>query len=170
MRFSTSAYAPAERLEAWREIYGRTLLKLDIEPIDIDNFHTDVLMRRLPGLSMIVGTRSATHYRRNAQRIDNDDLVMSFGLAGSLEASQLGRTVSIEQGEAVVVTAGSPGYVRMPASGHTLTLSMPKRAISASVPDLDAALCRAIPADNAALRLLTRYVGALEDTDTFAAP
>jgi len=33
---------------------------------------------------------------------------------------------------------------------------------------LDAALCRPIPADNAALRLLTHYIGILDETDTLA--
>ena len=84
VRFSTADYAPRERLDAWREVYGRTLLKLDIEPIEVGEFHTDVQMRKLPGLGMILGSRSATLYRRS--RIDNDDLVMSFGLAGGFEA------------------------------------------------------------------------------------
>ena len=54
VQFCTSDCAPRERLEAWREIYGRTLLKLDIEPIE-DAFHTDVRMRKVPGLGMITG-------------------------------------------------------------------------------------------------------------------
>ena len=90
LRFSTTDYSPADRVDAWREIYGRTLLKLDIEPIAAGPFHTDVLMRRMPGLGMIVGSRSAALYRRPRERIDNDDLVMSFGVAGAFEATQFG--------------------------------------------------------------------------------
>jgi len=43
VRFCTSDCAPRERLEAWREIYGRTLLKLDIEPNSDNNFIHDNL-------------------------------------------------------------------------------------------------------------------------------
>jgi AraC-like DNA-binding protein len=165
VRFCTSDCAPRERLEAWREIYGRTLLKLDIEPIE-DAFHTDVRMRKVPGLGMITGSRSATFYRRN--RIDNDDLVMSFGLGGGFEAMQFGRTETMRPGEAVVVTAGAPGHVRASSGGRTITLCLPRAAAAHAVSALDAALCRRIPADNAALRLLTHYVGILDQTDMLA--
>ena len=131
MRFCTSDYAPHERLEAWREIYGRTLLKLDIEPIEAGAFHTDVRMRKVPGLGMITGSRSATFYRRN--RIDNDDLVMSFGLGGGFEAMQFGRTETMQPGDAVMVTAGAPGHLRASSGGRTITLCLPRAAAAHAV-------------------------------------
>ena len=33
VRFSSADYAPCERLDACREIYGRTLSRRDIEPL-----------------------------------------------------------------------------------------------------------------------------------------
>ena len=42
VRFSTADYAPRDRLTAWREVYGRTMLKIDVEPIETEAFHTDV--------------------------------------------------------------------------------------------------------------------------------
>src|SRR5437588_634015 len=124
-RFATADYAPRDRLEAWREIYGRALLKLDIEPIEPDELHADVLMRKLPGLGIMVGSRSATLYRRSRQRIDNDDIILSVGLASGFEATQFGRAAVMQRGEAVVVTAAEPGYVRVPASGRSITLCVP---------------------------------------------
>ncbi len=47
---------------------------------------------------------------------------------------------------------------------------MPLRVISPAVRGLDTAYCRRIPADSAALRLLRRYVGILEEAATFADP
>jgi AraC-like DNA-binding protein len=168
LRFSTADYAPRERLDAWREIYGRTLLKLEIEPVEVGAFHTDVRMRRLPGLGMITGARSATLYRRT--RTDGDDLMMSFGLGGGFEAMQFGRTERMEAGDAVVVTAGATGYVRAPAAGRTITLCVPRQPIARMVGDLESTLCRRIPAGNAALALLTGYVGILENAAALAAP
>ena len=46
----------------------------------------------------------------------------------------------------------------------------PLRAISPLVAGLDTAYGRPIPADNAALRLLTQYIGILEDTEALIAP
>ncbi len=47
---------------------------------------------------------------------------------------------------------------------------MPVRLLSPLVADLDSAYGRSIPADNPALQLLTRYLGIVQDTGTFAVP
>ncbi|MEN3383713.1 MAG: hypothetical protein V7608_3757, partial [Hyphomicrobiales bacterium] len=63
VRFSTADYAPRERLEACREIYGRTLSRRDIEPLPDEPFHTEAIMRRMPGLGIVTARRSAAIYR-----------------------------------------------------------------------------------------------------------
>jgi AraC-like DNA-binding protein len=166
LRFSTDTFAPHERLTAWHEIYGKSLLKVDIEPLERDNVHTDVLVRKLPGLGIMAGSRSAAIYRRSRNKIDNDDVILSINLAGEFEASQLGRTVTMGRGDAVLVTGAEPGYVAMGSSGQSISLCVPARTVPASGP----LFCRRIPADNAALRLLMRYTGILDDTDSFAVP
>jgi hypothetical protein len=128
MRFCTSDYAPHERVEAWREIYGRTLLKLEIEPIEVGAFHTDVRMRKVPGLGMITGSRSATFYRRN--RIDNDDLVMSFGLGSGFEAMQFGRTETMQPGRSLCRRVRPAMCARRPAARRSRCASRePRRPI-----------------------------------------
>jgi hypothetical protein len=164
LRFSTTDYGPRDRLNAWREVYGRTLLNLDIEPLGAGDIHTDVLMRKLPDLGIIVGSRSGSIYRR--ERIDNDDVVI--GLSEGFQATQFGRTARMQRREAVVVTGAAPGHVRMPEGGDFITLCVPRRVVSPAVSRLDAAFCRPIAADNTALKLLTRYLGLLEEADAFA--
>ena len=166
VRFSTADYAPRDRLAAWHEVYGKTLLNLDIEPIDAQAFHADVVMRRLPGLGLMVGSRSAAIYHRKRELIGNDDIILSVGLSGGFEASQSGRTATMAPGDAVVVTGAEPGHVTVPSSGQSITLCVPARAISG----LGTPLCRRIPAESRALRLLTRYVAILEEADALAAP
>jgi AraC-like DNA-binding protein len=166
MRFSTADYAPRDRLAAWHDIFGKTLIKLDIEPVETEAFHADVRIRNLPGLRVMAGSRSAATYHRTPACINNDDFVLSFGLAGGFEAAQSGRTATMEPGDAVVVTGAEPGHVTFPSSGRSLTVCIPARAIAGQ----GATRCRRIPADNAALRLLSRYVGILDEDDTLAAP
>src|ERR1044072_2313514 len=117
LRFSTDTFAPGERLDAWHEIYGKSLLKVDIEPLERNNLPTDVLIRKLPGLGVMAGSRSAAVYRRSPRNIDNDDVILSISLSGDFEASQSGRTATMARGDAVVVTGGEPGYVGMLWSG-----------------------------------------------------
>jgi AraC-like DNA-binding protein len=166
IRFSTSDYSPRERLAAWHEIYGQTMVKVDIEPIETEAFDIDIRMRRLPGLSIMTGSRSAAVYQRTPRHIDCDDLVISLGLAGPFEVSQSGRTASMARGDAVMLISGEPGRVTVPSNGRWINLCVPQRA----VPGLSANFCKRVPAENSALRLLTGYVNVLEATDTLATP
>src|SRR6266481_76154 len=119
VRFSTADYAPHERLDACREIYGRTLSKRDIEPLSAERFHTEATLRRMPGLGIVTARRSAAIYR---------------------------------------------------LPGEYINVRAPRRTLSPLVAGLDAAYGRPIPADNPALRLLTRYIGIIEETESLAAP
>jgi len=108
VRFSSADYAPRERLEACREIYGRTLSRRDIELLADEPFHTEATMRRMPGLGIVTARRSAAVYRLTREFIDSDDVVVTVGLTSRYEAHQFGRTLSMSRGEASVLTAPSP--------------------------------------------------------------
>jgi AraC-like DNA-binding protein len=169
VHFSTADYAPRERVDACREVYGRVLSRRDIEPLSTEQFHTEATLRRMPSLGLMAARRSAAIYRLRPEIIDNDDVVIVAGLTSEYQAHQLGRTVDLGPGEAIVLTMSEPEFVRVPRCGEYIGVRAPERALSPLVADLDTAYGRAIPAHNAALKLLTRYVGALGETETFAA-
>ena len=119
VRFSTADYAPRERLEACREIYGRTLSRRDIEPLGAEQFHTEAIMRRMPGLGIVTARRSAAIYRLPREFIDSDDVVVTVGLTSHYEAHQFGRTLSMGRGEASVLTTSEPAFGSLIASAPT---------------------------------------------------
>jgi hypothetical protein len=45
-RFSTDAFPERERVAAWREIFGRTVVNLDIEPLNPEGFHAEARLER----------------------------------------------------------------------------------------------------------------------------
>jgi AraC-like DNA-binding protein len=170
VRFSSADYAPRERLEACREIYGRTLSRRDIEPLLEEPFHTEATMRRMPGLGIVTARRSAAIYRLTREFIDSDDVVVTVGLTSRYEAHQFGRTFSMRRGEASVLTASEPAFLNVPTYGEYINVRAPRRAMSRLVDGLDAAYGQPIPADTPALRLLTRYIGVLDETEAFETP
>ena len=170
VRFSTADYAPDERLDACREIYGRTLSKRDIEPLSAEQFHTEATLRRMPGLGIVTARRSAAIYRLPPEFIDNDDVVVTVGLTSCYEAHQFDRLLNLKPGEAIVLTASEPVFLKVPTYGEYINVRAPRRTLSSLVAGLDAAYGRPIPADNPALRLLTRYIGIIEETESLAAP
>jgi AraC-like DNA-binding protein len=170
VRFSTADYAPHERLDACREIYGRTLSKRDIEPLSAEQFHTEATLRRMPGLGIVMARRSAAIYRLRREFIDSDDVVVTVGLTSCYEAHQFDRLLNLKPGEAIVLTASEPVFLKVPTYGQYINVRAPRRALSSLVAGLDAAYARSIPADNPALRLLTHYIGIIEEAESLAAP
>jgi AraC-like DNA-binding protein len=170
VRFSTADYPPHERLDACREIYGRTLSKRYIEPLLAEQFHTEATLRRMPGLGIVTARRSAAIYRLPREFIDNDDVFVTIGLTSSYEVHQFGRLLNLKAGEAIVLTASEPGFVMVPTYSEYINVRAPRRTLSSLIADLDAAYGRPIPAENPALRLLTRYIGIIEETESLTAP
>jgi AraC-like DNA-binding protein len=170
VRFSTADYAPCERLDAWREVYGRTLQKLDVEPLNGEDFHTEATLRRMPGLAVNVVSRSAVIHTRRREFVSHDDVGMTIGLTSSFEANQFGRTIGLECGDAIVLTGAEPAALRAPTAGKYIHLRAPVGALSPLVADLDGAYGRRIPAGTNALGLLARYVDVLDDTEVLADP
>src|SRR6267142_5564174 len=122
VRFSTADYPPHKRLDACREIYGRTLSKRDIEPLSTEQFHTEATLRRMPGLGLVRARRSAAIYRLRREFIDNDDVVITVGLTSSYEAHQLGRLLNLSRGEASVLTASEPAFLKVPTYGEYINV------------------------------------------------
>ena len=120
VRFSTADYAPRERLDAWREIYGRTLQKLDVEPLSTEPLHTEATLRRMPGLAVNVVRRSAVIHNRRREFVSHDDVGITVGLTSNFEANQFGRTLTMSRGEAIVLTGAEPAFcARLTASTFT---------------------------------------------------
>ena len=170
IRFSTDDYAPHERLTAWREVYGRTMCKVDIDPVGDEGFHTDVTLRRLPGLNVMSGHRSPASYRRGRTQLESDNVFVTLALTGGFEATQLGRTARMAQGDALVGTGSEPMDFVMPSSARSVTLSVPLRTVAPTVARIDAMYGRRIPREVPALQLLIRYVDLLEEPAALASP
>jgi AraC-like DNA-binding protein len=166
VRFSTADYLPHRRVEALHEFLGRRLQKVHVEPFDggWGSFHTELTLRRMPGLSLYRASRSAAIYRRSRD-IEHDDVVLIAGFTASYEVHHLGRTLNMGPREAVILTAGEAASLGGPAQKSVDLLRVPVRALSPLVADLEASYGRTIPADSPALQLLVGYIGALHEMD-----
>jgi AraC-like DNA-binding protein len=172
VRFSTEDYLPHKRVEALHEVFGRNLQKVHVEPLNgrSESFHTEVTLRRMPGLSLYTASRSAAIYRRSREFIEHDDVVLIAGFTSSYEVHHLGRTLNLGAGEAVILTGGEPSTFGGPAQKSVDLLRVPVRLLSPLVVALEASYGRAIPADSAALQLLVGYIGALDEMNAVATP
>src|SRR5215510_13890827 len=73
-RFSTDDFSERERLTAWREIFGRTVCRLDIEPLAGPRFQAESTVYALPGIGVLSGSCSGVDLTHSRELIVDDDL------------------------------------------------------------------------------------------------
>lgn len=99
------------------------------------------------------------------------EIMLLTPLAGPAVVCQGGREAIVEEGAAVILRSHLPNSVRFSAPARYVNLCLPESALRPLVPDLDATVMQVIPAENAPLRLLLRYIGALAtDRDAATSP
>src|SRR3954447_4344060 len=90
-QISTRDFPETNRLAMWREIYGRGIANIDIEPIGDEPFHAEVSFNLLPNVTIAAGSRSPAHYRATPELVgrgSRDTLVLSMLRSGAASATQ----------------------------------------------------------------------------------
>ena len=169
-QFSTKVLAERERLAAWREVFGRTVCSLDIEPLEPASFCSEAIVYQLPGLGVLFATSSAVELAHTRKLIVDDDMSFMAAPTCPYTASQLGQTVELEAGAGVLMSNAEVGGMKLARSSRFVTFRVPRAAMTPLVPDLDASVARRISADNPALKLLVDYLEGARNLPALAAP
>jgi AraC-like DNA-binding protein len=170
LRVSSAAFPGRDRVEAFREIFGRAIMKIDLEPSVDSPLDVEMTLRAIPGLGIASGRISATSNSHSNAMIDNDDPVLVVVTHGSGSVTQEGRGATIENGQAVLTTNGSAGVFVGHTTSHVHNFRLDRALLASQLLDIDAALIRGIPKENPALRLLMRYAGVLDDDVALTTP
>jgi AraC-like DNA-binding protein len=163
-RFSTDDLPERDRLAAWRETFGRSIVKMDMESIGAGPFRSEANIHALPNLAIASVSSSPNRVTRTpALAADgSDDLVLGVLLSGQSVTHQGKREVSFQAREAVLWSNASPGSGLYHSPIEFLTIAVPRTVLTQIVANIDDAVMRLIPRDNVALRLLTHYVKMLQ--------
>jgi AraC-like DNA-binding protein len=169
-RFSTDAFPERERISAWREIFGRTVVNLDVEPLKADGFRAEATVCQLPGLGVLRASSAAVHLTHSRELIVDDDLSFMAAPTCPYAASQHGRDPVLDPGDGVLMNNAEVGSMRLASLSRFTTFRVPVTAIAPLVSDLGAAIARRIPASNGALKLLVSYLASALDTEALVTP
>jgi AraC-like DNA-binding protein len=167
-RFSTDTFREHERVAAWREVFGRALLSIDIAPHAKDGFAARAVVFSSPTLGLLRGSTSAVTQGNRRSLITNDDVTFTWVLSGAIRAAKLGRVADLGPGDAVLMSNDDVGGVTFPETCRYAAFRLPRSTLVPLVPDIGALIARRVPAANPALRMLSRYVG-LGQVDLIAA-
>lgn len=159
VRFSTDGLPDRERLTVFREAFGRSMLKLNLSPIEGRDVRERATFWTFDKLGIVRSdTNGNIGIRTKSLLADsNDDLMFVTILSGYSFPSQLGRTLNLRPGTAAMLTAGEIARQDFPAATRFLCFRIPRCALSSRLGDPDALLMREVPASNEALRLLVDF-------------
>jgi AraC-like DNA-binding protein len=170
---STRDFPERNRLAMWREIYGRGIANVDIEPIGDEPFHAEASFNLLPNVSIAAGSRSPAHYCVTPELVgrgSRDMIVLSMLRSGTASATQFGQELISGIGSASVLTPTDPSTSTMLTHGSFITVALSRPMIAALAPDYSQAFGRPIPGSSAALSLLIRYLDVVRAGDELTNP
>jgi AraC-like DNA-binding protein len=157
-RFSTAPFRPHERVAAWREVFGRTVLNIDIAPRSSEAFHASAVISCAPNFGLLQASTSAVNQANSRNLIAGDDVTFGVVATSRWGAAQLGRSTDAYPGDGALMSNGDVGAITLPSNCRYFCLCIPRATIAPLVPDIGEAFGRRIPASNPALRMLVRYL------------
>jgi AraC-like DNA-binding protein len=146
LHFSADNLSTDDRVSYWRELFGRQMIGLDIEPLPDAEFFGDLTLHALPGLKICRGITSGGRTWRTQELISdgNDDVSLWINLEGPVAVSRRGEEIVLGEQEAVLGTMSEVGGFTRRMSGRHLCLQIPRAAIAPLVPAVDDAVARRI--------------------------
>ena len=141
LRFSTDNFPEHRRIEAYREIYGRIIIKHEIKPIGDQPFHFDGSLCNLPGLGLAVSRFSPCVRSHGLQHNDSEHLVLGIGRSGGCVVQRLPhRSVNRDPLQAMHDRAAIRQHAQQTGDGAASAV-----ASGASIGQLDGGIGRLAP-------------------------
>ena len=169
-KLSSGQFAEQDRIEASREIIGRSLMKMKFELRPDVPFDVDMVFRILQDVAVASGTCSAMDCLRTPDLIDGDDIILTIALSGHSILHARGKEIPIGRGTAAITRTADTGRCAIQSASNVVNFRFPFVKIGPLIADLDAATTRPIPVDSEALRLLVHYAAMLKEEDWVTDP
>ena len=170
LRVTSDAFQGDGGLDAFREVFGREILGIEIDPLDGHPLDIDLRLRSLPGFAMASGTLSPMRNRHTSALLDNDDVVLVVLQSGVGDVSQYGRLATISEGEAVLTANGAEATFVGRTATRVINFRLSRSLLAPHVADIDAMVARPISRDNRVLQLMVGYAEMLNDQRELATP
>ncbi len=172
LRWSSDDLPVADRLPIWHDVFGRALMKVDFEPVPDRPFRQVGSIFGFDNLGVTQGeTNGFLSRRTKAQLADSDDdLIFHVNLSGFSLASQMGRELRLEGGEAALFTCAETHSHDFPEAAHALAFRFPRHSLASLVADPESLVTRRVPANSQTLRLLASYASLAIEGHVLAAP
>jgi AraC-like DNA-binding protein len=173
IRFSLDGVPEQDRLPVFREVFGRTVLRYDLEPLPDVPFDVDLKFSALPGMMMMSGWGYGSRNQRTPETLAfdaTDDVGLVVNLKGPLRVTHGQQELVLGDGEAMLASMSETcSYTHRPP-GDIIALRVPRKVLAPMVSGVDDRYWQRIPNDVPALKMLTDYVRLAQDGDKVTTP
>lgn len=169
LHLSTAQFSDRDAVEAFRETFGRTILRIEMEPLESKSIQADMTLRGFCGVGIATGELSPMRNRHTAALVDSDDLVLVFVHDGVGVLEQRHGAYELKAGQVVLTASDEPATFTGVTATRVTNLRLSRNAFAPHCADFGSALLNPILSDSAALRMLKRYVASLDDEQTLKA-
>ncbi|HVZ15249.1 MAG TPA: helix-turn-helix transcriptional regulator [Bauldia sp.] len=170
LRVTTAAGRGKRDVEEFLEVWGRSILRMEMDAIDGAPLEVDLTLRALPRLAVASGSLSPMCNRHTEALVDNDDFILVVIERGAAEMRQHGRIVPVGNGEAVLTANGAAGSFAGLTPTRVINFRLDRAIMQEHVARMDDRTGQPIARGNRALELLVGYAGVLDDSRALATP
>jgi len=159
VRFSASHLPPSHRMEIWREVFGREVIRLDMAPLEDGPIFHDAVFRDFGSAALGLGVVSSISCERTAELLGdgNNDIILLIPIEGTVSLQQRGAELVAHSGDVLVRRSDDAGRT-LSSSGRYMTVTLPARVMECRVADIDRLTMTVLPRGTNGLSLLTGYV------------
>jgi AraC-like DNA-binding protein len=169
-RLSSGQFAERDRIEASREIIGRSLMKMKFELRPDVPFDVDMVFRALPDVVLATGTCSAMDCLRTPDLIEDDGLILTIPVSGKSILHVRGKEIPIGGNTAALTRTADVARCEIQSASEVINFRFPFSKLAPQIVDLEAATLRPIPVNTEALRLLVHYAAMLKEDNWITDP
>jgi AraC-like DNA-binding protein len=159
-RFTTDSLPERQRLASWREEFGRTIVRTDIEPLTDEAIQAEATLGELLEFRWLDfrGTQMRFHRTRSMAASGDDYIGLIINRDKASTLSHRNRDLTLDNGDACAVLTFEPGMI---ANRRHLGLLFPRALLASRLKNITDLVANRIAADTDALRLLIGYFNAL---------
>jgi AraC-like DNA-binding protein len=166
VRFSTESLPPRDRMTIWREIYGRSVIRIDITPLGETPFRVDADIHTFPDLTLAAIKTSPSQGERTRElaRECEESVGLLIPLDAEATFSQRNKEMKLGCGDAALLHYDCPGSACFSATTQFLEIRIPTAVLTPAICDSNF-LPTVVPAGSPVLRLLREYVCLINEND-----
>lgn len=171
IRLSTTTVPERDRLAVWREVFGKTIVRLDIEPEEKATFRADGAIHILPGVTFASVATTPFRVKRTTELIqqDTNDSAILLTASAPLAIRQGSRDIVLAKGDAIFLKGGEPCRIEASEPAHYINIAADAAGLAPLIPGFDDISMTVVPAQSDLLGLLLGYLDLLR-TRNLAVP